>query len=526
MPVPDQIPPPAIPWSHEVEVHRLRLAVIEFKQRATYYQAMHEQALMREAKLKERVAELEAQLRYERQQRFGKTGDESSPGKSEAQAPESKSARKRGQQRGNPAPARRSLRNLPVRPERAPVLEAQRVCECCGEPLLEGVLADEEIQVVEVEVKAHVRRIRKERLVRRCRCKGPARVVTGSVVGPLFGGSNLGVSVWVEILLGRFSEHLPMRRALARLEGLGCPAPTGTVASMQPRLLELFTPVVKAIAARNRDGSHWHVDETPHKVFVTLPDKSNHNWWMWVFVGVDTTVYVMSPSRSRQALVDHLGAEAKGTLSVDRFAAYKAWVKGLIAMVLSFCWAHVRRDFLKAATEWPSLESWCAMWIRRIGALYHANNARVEGGPVKPVREAVATIAAARTQELARTDLHPAQRKVLVSMEHHWEGLTLFVEDPTIPMDNNTAERALRMQVVARKSFNGCGSVASAHLLAGMATILNTLHQHEVDARTWLTTYLTACARCGGQAPPDVTTYLPWNLAAASSRDHQNHDGS
>jgi transposase len=508
-----------IPCSIEVELHRLRLEVIEYKAQANFHKAQHARSLVREENLKVQVEELKAKLRYERQQRFGQTGDESCPGRSEALPLKSRKRGRRGQQRGNAAPARRPLTGLAVREERVLVAEAQRVCSCCGESLESG-LTDENIQVVEVEVKAHVRRIHKERLVRRCRCSTGARLVTGQVVGPLFGGSHLGVSVWVELLLGHFAEHLPMRRVLARLEGVGCPVPAGTVSSMQPRLLELFQPIIDAIAARNRAGTHWHADETSHRVFVTVPDKKNHTWWLWTFVGKDTTVYVMSPSRSRQVLVDHLGDTAKGVLSVDRFAAYKAWVKLNIAVFLAFCWAHVRRDFIKAATEWPHLEPWADAWIHRIGALYHANNSRREGGPHEAVVTAVAAIADARVHEQADAKLHPAKRKVLNSLEAHWTGLTLFVDNPMIPMDNNTAEQALRMHVVARKSFNGCGSIPSAHLLAGMATLLATLKQHAVEPRTWLTNYLTSCAQNGGHAPAQIDTYLPWAASAPMLTHH------
>jgi transposase len=509
----------------EVELHRLRLEVIERKAQENFYRAQHAMGRVREEKLKERIAELEAQLRYERQQRFGRTGDESSPGHSEAQPLPTRARGKRGQRRGNAVPARRPLTGLVVREERVVVAEAQRICSCCGEPLCPG-LPDEDVQVVEVEVKAHVRHIHKERLIRRCRCSASAGagagVVTAQVVGPLFRGSQLGVSVWTEILLGHFAEYLPMRRVLKRLAGIGCPVSAGTVASMQPRLLELFTPVVTAIAARNRADSHWHADETPHRVFVEVPDKKNHAWWLWTFVGSDTTVYVMSPSRSHQALVEHFGEKAKGILSVDRYAAYKAWVKLHIQVILAFCWAHVRRDFFKAATEWPSLQAWTDTWIQRIGNLYHVNNARREGGPHAPVVAAVAAILTARKAEQANPHLHPAQRKVLASMEAHWTGLTVFVDHPMIPMDNNTAEQSLRMQVVARKAFNGCGSIPSAHLLAGMATILTTLTQHAIEPRTWLTTYLTACAQNGGHPPPIIDPYLPWTTPTTTPQ----RDGS
>jgi Transposase IS66 family len=42
-------------------------------------------------------------------------------------------------------------------------------------------------------------------------------------------------------------------------------------------------------------------------------------------------------------------------------------------------------------------------------------------------------------------------------MRRHWQGLTVFVEHPHVPMDNNAAERANRPLAVARKNFYGSG---------------------------------------------------------------------
>lgn len=67
------------------------------------------------------------------------------------------------------------------------------------------------------------------------------------------------------------------------------------------------------------------------------------------------------------------------------------------------------------------------------------------------------------------------------------------------------------MEVVGRKAFNGCGSLAMANLLAVMATVFNTLKQHHVDLRAWLFNYLIACSFAGGQAPVNAGDFLPWN---------------
>jgi len=45
-------------------------------------------------------------------------------------------------------------------------------------------------------------------------------------------------------------------------------------------------------------------------------------------------------------------------------------------------------------------------------------------------------------QELAGGQLAPEQEKILKSMRRHWAGLTVFVDHPQVPMDNNAANAA------------------------------------------------------------------------------------
>jgi hypothetical protein len=33
-----------------------------------------------------------------------------------------------------------------------------------------------------------------------------------------------------------------------------------------------------------------------------------------------------------------------------------------------------------------------------------------------------------------------------------------------------------------------------------------------MDTGKWLTAYLSACAKAGGEPPPDPQLYLPWNM--------------
>ena len=66
-------------------------------------------------------------------------------------------------------------------------------------------------------------------------------------------------------------------------------------------------------------------------------------------------------------------------------------------------------------------------------------------------------------------------QKVLSSLHHHGDGLTVCVTRPEVAMDNKTAERIVRNPVVGRKNYYGSGSVWSAHVAAMMFSVLQTL---------------------------------------------------
>lgn len=492
----------------------LRQEVIQARAELASCRSQHARALERESALKSEVAALEEKLRYERSMRFGSGGGKGAGRNERLAGDRQKKSRCRGQQPGNPVPKRRSKEGLAVHEEEVVFAEAMKCCPSCGLPqrVLPWTATSE---VMEIEVRSYVRRIHRHQRACACGCGALAGIEVAPMVQPgaLFPGSQLGVSVWVEILYGRYIEMEPVRRVVQRLESTGLPLPLGTVHGLLPRMLEVFQPLADLIAARNRTSDHWHADETGHRVFVQVPDKESNRWWLWVFVAEDTTVYLMEPSRSHEVVLDHLGTKAAGVLSVDRAAMYKAYASKAKGVVLAYCWAHLRRDFIKAQLEYPACASWSDAYLKRIGNLYHLNEQRCSGqrGAEARLRRAVQGFHDTVTEELTRGQvLRPGQRQAVETVIRHWDGLTVFLDHPDIPMDNNVAERALRMEVVGRKAFNGCGSLDMARLLAVMATVFNTLKQHRVDLRAWLFSFLSACAFAGGQAPANVAKFLPW----------------
>jgi transposase len=512
-------------------VNHLERENLGLRQQAGYWQSRHRDALRRIAQLEQQVEQLQGEKRQLQVDLFGRRSEttalkDRSNDLDDPQDDTRRAGRKRGQQAGNPAPQRRDYSSLPIRDVFVDLPHEQCVCPDCGQPL--RLRSDtEDSEQIEIDVRAHRRVIHRRRYERTCACQGN-RTFTAAPLPKLIPKGLYGTSIWVEILLDKYSSYRPTERFLAswRLGDLDLAA--GTVNDGLQRLEILLRPIYEAIKQRNPDGD-WHLaDETRWRVFVVQEGKQGYGWWLWVLSAPDTVVYVLDASRSHAVPQGHYRAESRGVLMVDRYAAYKAmiWVKDGV-IVLAFCWSHVRRDFVRVGKGWPELKPWALGWLRRIRLLYQLNHRRLEaekgsaafGERDGCLRQAVAEMKTQMETELARADLATPCRKVLESLAAHWQGLTLFVDDPRIPMDNNTSERRARGPAVARKNFYGSGSLWSGQLAAAAFSILATLAMWTLNPRKWLTWYFEHCAAAGGKVPGDIEPFLPWNLSQEKKKE-------
>jgi transposase len=297
------------------------------------------------------------------------------------------------------------------------------------------------------------------------------------------------------------------------------------------RLAPLFELVMAALYQRQMGEKLFHGDETRWEVFEEVDGKIGHRCYLWVMQSASVVFYRMAPGRGADVPKGHFAKLQKDLVDVvlvgDRYSAYKCLAKAHDALILAYCWAHGRRDFLGAARSWPELERWMFVWVEDIRELYRLNKARLEvwdeRGPlpqqlsafVEPHHELETQLNQmhARCEAyLQEPALHLAKPKVLSSLHNHWEGLTVFVGRPEVAMDNNTAERILRNPVVGRKNYYGSGSVWSAHLAASMFSVIQTVLLWGLNPHHWLSAFLQACADHGGQSPTDLSSFLPWQM--------------
>jgi transposase len=500
------------------EVACLRRENVELRQQAGYWQSRHADALRRLAVLEQANERLRGENRKLQAQLFARKSEKQSGRDRSNQLDdlnETQPPRPRGQQPGRAGPQRRDYSHLPVRAETIDLPAAERVCPHCGLPLTACGSEDSEQIEIETTVYRHV--LHRRRYQRTCACPGQ-RTWTAPQAAKLIPKSRLGVSLWVDILLDKFASYRPTERLLEQWRLLGLDLSAGTVTDGLRRLQPLFQPLLDALVQRNQQSLYTQADETRWLVFVERKDKTGYGWWLWVFGGEDTVVFLLDPSRSHAVPEKHFPANAQGVLLVDRYSGYKAMAQVKEGtLVLAFCWAHVRRDFVRVGKGWPELKPWALQWLQRIRELYRLNRQRLQqaSDPAADaaLRSAVAIIQERFTTELTDAALRPPQRKVMTSLREHWSGLTRFVADRRIPMDNNVSERRLRGPALGRKNYYGSGALWSGRLAAALFSLLATLQLCQINPRLWLQWYLQSCAAAGSQPPTDLQPFLPWNLS-------------
>ena len=239
----------------------------------------------------------------------------------------------------------------------------------------------------------------------------------------------------------------------------------------------------------------------------------------------DAVYFHVDPSRSAKVATQLFGGTACTLVLVcDRLSSYKTMAHELgSAVVLCWCWAHHRRDFIYGAAGQAGLTHWCRKWIERIASIYRLNEARLEHYDPALERHPAAFAQAQHALEVEverlftdteqELDAQPAgarETRALRSLLNHRSGLSVFVDEPQVPMDNS-AERALRGPVIGRRLSFGSDCETGARFTALMYSVVATLKTNGIDVRHWLEAWLEACAKNGGRPPDDPS--LPWPMS-------------
>ena len=502
------------------------------RQKATIKSLSRENARLRKgAKMsRNRIETLEVQL--ERLRATGAVLSRALYGRKSEQQDKPGSEHKRGQQRGAPGHGRTQRPGLDERTE-----EHNPPAGCVRLRPVRAALCAERRRGI------HPRRDRGQGLQARDPPSALApdlrvRVVAHGSVGPpvprLFPRTLYGTSFWARFLFEHCACFRPVHRVAAWMSAQGLTVSPGTLADSLKRFVPLLEPLAEAILAHQNKAALRHADETSWRVQELRGEDRSSRAWLWVSVSNDAVSFHIDPSRSAEAAQKLFGDALLDTVIVcDRYSAYKRLARLREGKVtLAFCWSHMRRDFVECAAGQVRLTDWCQGWIERIASIYRLNEARLAHyDPVikrqtsafdaaqGALKEALDGLFAEAARELVGLPDQARQGRALRSLLNHREGLSVFVDRPQVPLDNNRAERLLRGPAIGRRLSFGSDSEDGARFTAIMYSVVGTLSMNGIDILSWLDTWLAACAENDRKPPDDLSPWLPWSMSEERRRE-------
>ena len=292
------------------------------RQKATIKSLSRENARLRKgAKTsRNRIETLEVQL--ERLRATGAVLSRALYGRKSEQQDKPGSEHKRGQQRGAPGHGRTQRPGLAERTEEHNPPPDACVCGRCGQPYAPN--SAEESTLVEIEVKAYKRVIRRPRWRRTCACASSPMEVSAPPVPRLFPRTLYGTSFWARFLFEHCACFRPVHRVAAWMSAQGLTVSPGTLADSLKRFVPLFEPLAEAILAHQNKAALRHADETSWRVQELRGEDRSSRAWLWVSVSNDAVSFHIDPSRSAEAAQKLFGDALLDTVIVcDRYSAYK-----------------------------------------------------------------------------------------------------------------------------------------------------------------------------------------------------------
>jgi transposase len=522
---------------HVEQLERTRQRATQQRQRAIErLTAQHEAKLCkikevnaeRETAYQQRIRELEAELSR------CKGRQEKTPNAQNPRTSSGKTGKPKGKPKGSES-GRTHHEELPAEIVYVELDEHQRRCPCCGKYAEELPFTADNEQV-EWEVKLTRKRIRRRKYRTTCNCPNNPTFITASEPPRAMPGSKYSDGFWLHVLVRKFHLQIPLMVTIKELAASGLKdVKESTLLAGISRMIVLLMPIVDAIKNCCQGADLVGSDESRLSCFNASSDDM-HNGYIWQHQ-CKAAVYFDFMMRRTGEYVAEFYRHARCILVVDRHKLYKCKaMQGCEHLTLAFCWNHTRNDF-KELLETPGQQRWAGSYISRIRALYTCNGQRLEarGSPrfayhdrkLRSLLHAFNTEAHDELQSyaglLAPEGVAPSPDQQLAQQRHqvldcllrHWEGLTVFVEHPQTPMDNNQTEREFIDLARYRRNCNGVFSQNAGSKVAAMLSLFATLKRNQVPVMPYLSVYFAAIAEHGGLLPEDeLRSYHPWALSA------------
>jgi transposase len=371
------------------------------------------------------------------------------------------------------------------------------------------------------------------------RCSACGQIFTAAVPAAA-GTEKYTARARAVLALARYYLGLPWHRLEGFQALVGVPVPDATQWEQGEIVGDCAPPIFKYLEKLAAQGEVIFQDDTPQRVLALIAENqqaraqahARGKAQAHARTGMQTTALVVQVGERRICLYytgrRHAGENLAGLLAQrepgrgkplvmsDALSRNNAEEAGLIRC---HCLAHGRRKFTELAEDFPA-ES--IVVVDALKLVYdHDAEAREKqlGAEERLVYHQTYSAPVLRTlkewleHQTAQRLVEPNSSlgKAITYMLDHWPTLTRVLEVPGAPLDNNTAERALKLAIRQRKNSLFYATEHSAYIASVLTSVIATCVQAGANALE----YLVAVQEHRQDVFANPGAWLPWNYPAA-----------
>ena len=316
-----------------------------------------------------------------------------------------------------------------------------------------------------------------------------------------------------QVVLAKVDDHLPLhRQSEMLLRDCGVRLPVSTLSDQVLAVGEAFKPLASALLGVLRQRGAMHVDETglPTQAKGQEGVKKTRAWTFASTAGPNADghsdppviCYLYSDDKSGVHVRKQL-AGWQGYLHADASNVYDELFRQNPGIREVACWAHARRKFFEVAKA-SKVRVTAHEAVDRINKLFEIERYCSEQGMSPAERHAHRQAHAVPLVEQFRTwalqqaaQISPASPtgKAFAYLDHHWPAFARYTERGDLKIDNNAAERALRVVALGRKNWMFAGSERGGQAIATLLSLIETAKANGLNPRQWLVDTLTRLPR-------------------------------
>lgn len=375
--------------------------------------------------------------------------------------------------------------------------------------------------------------------VEKLRCSACGQIFTASVPAAA-GSEKYTMRARAVLALARYYLGLPWYRLEGFQALVGVPVADATQWDQTELVGDCSHPIFKCLEKLAAQGEVIFQDDTPQRVLALIAEnqkavaqaqaqgkaKTDER------TGMQTTALIVQVGERRICLYytgrRHAGENLEALLTKREPGQNKPLVMSDAlsrnnatedALIRCHCLAHGRRKFREWDEVFPA-ES--AVVVNALKDVFdHEKYARVEQLTAQdrlayhqresgPIMERLKQWLGQQTAQRL-VEPNSSVGKAIAYMVEHWETLTRFLHEAGAPLENNLAERALKLAIRQRKNSLFYATEHSAYIASILTSVIATCVQAGVNALD----YLVAVQEHRQEVFANPGAWLPWNYEAA-----------